>query len=1004
MDASGSRGSIQDGLAASPHERVAPTLLTVPQPVPQPLAPTPTDAAATPNILGPMVPSAEGGTETVEEEEEQVDYGTSPTNSTPSSPVSCGDSALAEILPQTDPLSEPITVNLAAGDDIAWSSTGCQLLALEDIQHEPHQLTLRTTSSQSSRQLNTESQHEIHEAMVDALARRDTSNAIYFLATHRCREGSSTVLTSLANDSGIIAMCLLRSTSRSQSTRSPPYWKLELMFTAAVFRYRGFGSALLQTAMTQAMLLLPGQISARSNLAVSNILTHAGFQQLGPDYRWLYRHCPLVPQTGWRDLARIWPIGICSDKRICYISSAIQIMCGQPGMLNWLLQQSWPHMKVGYSLTMLQMEYDPGKRASSEVTLGVLHSHLVRRNKNMCGHSHHGLEDQDGLDLLLALFDCLDRELRSAVDPPIFRVDCEQVGTCAIPSCPDPSSVKTSDRVIRVWVPPSPREPYRLESLLAQTLATEEKEFSCGTCGHSRRKYSVAITGASRDVAICLQRATGSGGAAYHSDPVLIPTQLNLAVGGASRRLHLRSVLLYCQVPVKPGVTDPHWFTVTHRQLQAKPQDPEKPMWFLASDADVTLLGNLGRHTDNEVLSLDHVALSKFGDLAICGAFYSSYDMVSPHRSLSLADDPQYYSPALDAAIESLRRIGIKVAQCPRYSCSTPEELRSRVSSALFTNSPTAFKAGYLRKELTVVDRELRNMQISLAKRDGVRLKTMNFRASLHTDHRGYGYAEALEAGLQSPSLSGGLQFARELGNQLGVTLTNPAGIVVTTNAFITSFHFHILPVINTGIVTGAGTADGDPWQTAGLFDPRVLKTYLFIPVATLELLGIPVADSGSTSLEDLVKRLAKLPMTSRQTLQFTWAIMDGLETTHIVFPEQTLHWVATEASRRDSNAVYCGVGSYFLPNDIAAARRLRRSVEEYGHYRHTAKQKPSRSEALSLLDAHIAALEVIATSARVSSSVPSPMTPALPLSGLVGDTALTDENSGMLDSTIPHA
>ena len=427
-------------------------------------------------------------------------------------------------------------------------------------------------------------------------------------------------------------------------------------------------------------------------------------------------------------------------------------------------------------------------------------------------------------------------------------------------------------------------------------------------------------------------------------------------------------------------------------------------MWFLASDGYVTLLGNLGRHTDNEVLSLDHVALSKFGDLAICGAFYSSYDVVSPPRSLSLADNPQYYSPTLDAAIESLRRIGIKVAQCPRYSCSNPEELRSRVTSALFTNSPTAFKAGYLRKELTVVDRELRKLQISLAKRDGVRLKTMNFRASLHTDHRGYGYAEALEAGLQSPSLSGGLQFARELGNQLGVTLTNPAGIVVTTNAFITSFHFHILPVINTGIVTGAGTADGDPWQTAGLFDPRVLKTYLFIPVATLELLGIPVADSGSTSLEDLVKRLTKLPMTSRQTLQFTWAIMDGSETTHIVFPEQTLHWVATEASRRDSDAVYCGVGSYFLPNDIAAARRLRRSVEEYGHYRHTAKQKPSRSEALSLLDAHIAALEAIATSARVSPSVPSPMTPALPLPGLVGDTASTDENRGMLDSTAPHA
>jgi hypothetical protein len=165
-------------------------------------------------------------------------------------------------------------------------------------------------------------------------------------------------------------------------------------------------------------------------------------------------------------------------------------------------------MGVGYSLTMLLLEYDPATRASSCVMLAVLHSHLVRRNKNMSGHSLHGLEDQDAFDLLLALYDCLDREMGSAVAPPIFRVDWEHVGTCAIPSCPDLSSVKTSDRAIRVWVPRSSPAPCRLESLLAQTMITEEKEFTCVTCGHSRRKYSVAITGASRDVAICLQRTS----------------------------------------------------------------------------------------------------------------------------------------------------------------------------------------------------------------------------------------------------------------------------------------------------------------------------------------------------------------------------------------------------------------------------------------------------------------------------------------------------------------
>jgi hypothetical protein len=253
-------------------------------------------------------------------------------------------------------------------------------------------------------------------------------------------------------------------------------------------------------------------------------------------------------------------------------------------MLNWLLQQDWPHMKVGYSLTMLLVEYDPASRASTCAVLAVLHSHLVRRNKHMCGHSSHGLEDQDVFDLLLALFDCLDREMGSTVASPIFRVDYEHAGTCASPFCPDLSSVTTSDRAIRVWVPQSSTAPCRLESLLATTLNTEEKDFTCATCGHSRRKYSVAITDASRDVAIYLQRATGDGCAAYHSEPVLLPTQLNLTVGGAQRRLHLRSVLLYCQVPVKPGVSDPHWLTVTHRRLQAKPQDPEQAMWFLVSD------------------------------------------------------------------------------------------------------------------------------------------------------------------------------------------------------------------------------------------------------------------------------------------------------------------------------------------------------------------------------------------------------------------------------------
>ena len=96
--------------------------------------------------------------------------------------------------------------------------------------------------------------------------------------------------------------------------------------------------------------------------------------------------------------------------------------------------------------------------------------------------------------------------------------------------------------------------------------------------------------------------------------------------------------------------------------------------------------------------------------------------------------------------------------------------------------------------------------------------------------------------------------------------------------------------------------------------------------------------------------------------------------------------------------------GSSSDPAPIAAARRLRGSVEKYGHFRHTAKQKPFQAEALSLLDAHTAALEATDPPAMVISGLPSPMTPALPWSGPLSDTASADEHRGMLDSTVPHA
>ena len=81
-----------------------------------------------------------------------------------------------------------------------------------------------------------------------------------------------------------------------------------------------------------------------------------------------------------------------------------------------------------------------------------------------------------------------------------------------------------------------------------------------------------------------------------------------------------------------------------------------------------------------------------------------------------------------------------------------------------------------------------------------------------------------------------------------------------------------------------------------------------------------------------------------------------------------------------------------------------RKAIEEYGHYRHTAKQMPSRSEALSLLDAHIATLGVMDPPASATSN-PPPVTSSVPPEyGSSSDPVLANEHSGILDSTASHA
>jgi hypothetical protein len=91
---------------------------------------------------------------------------------------------------------------------------------------------------------------------------------------------------------------------------------------------------------------------------------------------------------------------------------------------------------------------------------------------------------------------------------------------------------------------------------------------------------------------------------------------------------------------------------------------------------------------------------------------------------------------------------------------------------------------------------------------------------------------------------------------------------------------------------------------------------------------------------------------------------MDGHETTHVVFPDGILHYVTTESTNGRSEAVYCGIGSYFFPNDAATANSLRDSIQSGGHSSHLARQVPSQEEALRMLDAHILGLDTLATAA----------------------------------------
>jgi hypothetical protein len=150
-------------------------------------------------------------------------------------------------------------------------------------------------------------------------------------------------------------------------------------------------------------------------------------------------------------------------------------------------------------------------------------------------------------------------------------------------------------------------------------------------------------------------------------------------------------------------------------------------------------------------------------------------------------------------------------------------------------------------------------------------------------------------------------------------------------------------------------------WQWAGQSQSQVVKGYLFISVDTLGAAGIYLGNSGSITLETLVARISRLSPEDRQSIRFEMLVMDSVRTTHVIFPQRTLHWVVTEAATK-YGAVYCGIGAYFLPNAPAALDNLQASLTDNLADWHTAQQPLGTQAALAALVSHRAGFAKVTT------------------------------------------
>ena len=882
-----------------------------------------------------------------------------PRNEWPPEDVSSFPAAPPPAIPANHPNHKNrLGVDLADQVDLPYLEDGTWALSIRGFDHTPHELTLRVSSCQMELIQEADTMHFQHCAHLDLAVRKDTMNAPYFertLDSHAC---TSDVLVSLSDAEDIVSFCLLQSVGKVQQTRASPTWTVTLIYTRPDYRGKGFASALLMCATQRAVRVSPWLVTSRTHSNLASILAGAGFEQCNQGSKWVYRHSILQQSTPRVEMSRVHPQGFGSTRRLCAVHCCLQLLCGQPGLATKITNSTWPMLRCGHSIAMLlgfdrTTGYFHGTNASASTLLDRLYTRLARRNKCIQGRSSCSQEDQDARELFLALLISLDRERPPGEPLDTCRLKVHTRMTCASSPCSNQLERTDPDRVIKLLVPPNRHDqlPFHLEAVLQGYTEPRAVEHKCGTCGANFHIHQSSIHEASQDVFVWLDRLQHPATGIVDDAAVSIPTILSLEVRGRRRPLHLRSVLIHTRIRgSRRGETTPHWIVVTSRVLQ------EKLTWFLVSDETVVELGDLGHHAPNVTLALSHERLRDYSDAKVYGAFYAEVDPSLLPLPSAIRPAEEYSTRLLWNALTQLTAAGATVEPCHVITYASPQSLQREVTSILSLGSPAGLRGvPYPRTHLTEVDMRLRQSLVRLAVSGGSLSKPGIPTSFLTPRAVAKGNAEAVDGGLQSPTFEGhGRSLAKALGDQLGTTLLDPAGVVVTTASFVTPFHYHCLPVINMFISTYSDLV----WRAAGLFDSALTKSYIFTSADVLDSMGIKAR--GSIDLSSMLTLISRLSKAEREVIKFQFLVMDSRDITHVVFPPRWYHWVATEPNfySKTLDSLYCGVGAYMFPNDLAEARRLQQSLREHATCPHTAKQPLTPAESGDLLVRHIEALE----------------------------------------------